>query len=208
MTKITGGLVSIEDGVKKGEEYAPPRKVRVELRFDVLPDEDDQARLMEVSRMAHEQVKVLLGQKPTMEAAYQAVADLVDAAPAPATRKPRAKKTEAAPAETFPGASDGAEAKPEGKTSGSVEAASGVPNDTVQPGAEAPAEVISDKKLFDTVVEINAKIKQGKAITAIINKYCPQDGVPPSLKRIPEAKRPAFLQEVRTFADNATEIPA
>ena len=191
MSAITGGVVSIEDGVKPAVEYTPPRKVRVELRFDVLPEENAQERLMLVAAMANLQVKTLLGYK-TPEAAMDTVAAVVDA-----PKKTRAKKAEATQAETFSGTPNGAETSPVATVGGKPEAAIGLSNDTV---SVLPAELISDKKLFDIVFEVNSKIKRGKAITAIIERYCPDDGVPPSLKNIPEAKRAAFLAEVRAFA--------
>lgn len=62
-TGITGGLVSVEDGIKKAEEYAPPRKVRVELHFEVPEGADATEFLGTVSARADNQVKALLGQK-------------------------------------------------------------------------------------------------------------------------------------------------
>lgn len=65
MQSITGGIVSIEDGVKKNEEYAPPRKVRVELHF-TLPEgtADAQPFIDGVAAQADAKVRELLGQAP------------------------------------------------------------------------------------------------------------------------------------------------
>jgi len=65
MSSITGGLVSVEDGVKSAQEYCPPRKVRVELNFDV-PEGDASAQgiLDRVANMAHAKVRQLLHQAP------------------------------------------------------------------------------------------------------------------------------------------------
>lgn len=63
MPAITGGLVSVEDGTKSDQEYAPPRKVRVELRFDVPPEfsGDPSEIVAKVGQLANNQVAALLG---------------------------------------------------------------------------------------------------------------------------------------------------
>lgn len=60
MSQVISGLVSIEDGIKKAEEYAPPRKVRVELSFGVGEGEDYQAIFDTVSQAATNRVHALL----------------------------------------------------------------------------------------------------------------------------------------------------
>ena len=50
---ITSGIVSIEDGTKKTEEYAPARKVRVELHFDVPEGHNGQKYLDAATTMAN-----------------------------------------------------------------------------------------------------------------------------------------------------------
>lgn len=61
---VTGGIVSVEDGTKKPEEYAPPKKVRVELHFDVPGGEDADAHIGAVASLAQAHVAGLLGGKP------------------------------------------------------------------------------------------------------------------------------------------------
>lgn len=61
---IASGTVSIEDGLKAKEEYAPARKVRVDLNFIVPEGGDDAAMLNSVAVMADNKVRELLG-KPT-----------------------------------------------------------------------------------------------------------------------------------------------
>jgi hypothetical protein len=63
MTAISGGVVSIEDGKKANEEYAPARKVRVELRFEV-PEGSMAEKLLDATAvMANRKVMELLGHK-------------------------------------------------------------------------------------------------------------------------------------------------
>lgn len=61
MQIVTGGIVSIEAGVKKNEEHAPPRKVRVELHF-TLPEGtvDAQPFIDGVAAQADTKVRELL----------------------------------------------------------------------------------------------------------------------------------------------------
>lgn len=63
MAQVTSGLVSIEDGIKKSEEYAPPRKVRVELSFSVGEGEDFRSMFDNVSEAAAARVTSLLSGK-------------------------------------------------------------------------------------------------------------------------------------------------
>ena len=61
---ITDGVVSFEDGVKASEEYAPAKKVRVELTFAVIEGEDGEEVLARVGDLARAQVARLLGKAP------------------------------------------------------------------------------------------------------------------------------------------------
>lgn len=58
---ICGGMIYVEDGVKKTEEYAPARKVHVELAFDVDPGQDADELIYQVAERANAKVSELLG---------------------------------------------------------------------------------------------------------------------------------------------------
>lgn len=224
MSGVTGGLVAYEDGRKAGEEYAPPRKVRVELRFDVEPGDDSGTVLDRVGHMAKWKCRELLGTAPALDTSElpvvkpvgrmetsgerratvpvdntttSAAADPLDMGstsatePAKRTRRTKAemeaaKMAEAQPA-PFPAGSDPAEV-------------TGVEAPEAATSAADPSVDITDRGLLTAVTDINAKIKKAPEITKIILKYCPNDGVPPSLKRIPESNRKAFLNELRSWA--------
>lgn len=62
--RIVGGLVSVEDGVKSAIEYAPARKVRVDLSFDVAEGSDARVALEHTAILANAQVRALLHQAP------------------------------------------------------------------------------------------------------------------------------------------------
>lgn len=58
---IRGGTISYEDGVKAAQEYAPAKKVKVELHFDVLEGEDADEVMATVGMKARAKVYELLG---------------------------------------------------------------------------------------------------------------------------------------------------
>lgn len=60
---ITNGVVSIEDGTKAKEEFAPARKVRVELTFAVAEGSDPTEVLDKVRSLAASRVDLELGRK-------------------------------------------------------------------------------------------------------------------------------------------------
>lgn len=190
---ITNGMVSVEDGKKALEEYAPARKVRVDLHFTVDEGADEKAVLHDAGVVADAQVRKLLGMKATDVAEKAAVID----APV-AEKKPGRKKAETLPAvETF--SIEGETAKVQPKADETL-----IDDSILGGGVEpAPKVDVSDKALYDLVVSINAKVKKPKEITEIITRFCPQDGVPPSLKRVPEAKRVEFITAVKAFAEAA-----
>ena len=95
MSTVTGGVVSIEDGLKKPEEYAPARKVRVELHFDVAEDLDAQAVIRAVSDLAQEEVTRQLGAPKGKPGRPPAKASIPEVAPAPEPAPAMEQKVEA-----------------------------------------------------------------------------------------------------------------
>lgn len=190
---ITSGIVSYEDGRKAPEEFAPARKVRVELHFAFEPGvETIDDRLTSIAEMARKKVYELLGISAPVGAAP--VATPV----APAAPRTRAKKAEPLPpVASFSDPLSGALENPQAgaKTSGETLFPEDVSNDPVPQKV-----VLSDKAMYDAVLAVNARISKPAEIVAIVAKYCPQDGVPPSLKRVPEDKRENCLKEIQEFA--------
>jgi len=95
VTQITGGLVSVEDGVKSAVEYQPPRKVRVDLHFSVAEGDDAAAgdTLQLAGTLAARQVDRLLG-RGTNEAATAPLAQASAEQPAAETQR-RKRRTAA-----------------------------------------------------------------------------------------------------------------
>lgn len=217
MSGVIGGLVAYEDGVKKGEEYAPPKKVRVELKFDVEPGQDSQVVLNRVSHMAMAKCAEMLGLKtmtapvavktttaPAETAPAEAAAKPIDDdpmglnAPAPAAAEPakRTRRTKAQIEADELAKSQGQPFHPVRDPAAVVDVA------PAEPAASeaSPSVDLTDRGLLSAVTDINNRIKKAPEITKIILKYCPTDGAAPSLKRIPEDKRQAFMAELTTWA--------
>lgn len=194
---ITSGLVSFEDGRKGHEQFDPARKVRVELSFSVPEGADYTLVLAKAAMSAKTAVKdlifgttaVVAAGTPTTELSaidvHHRAAREVDQSEKKGRGRP--KKVEPLPAvEPFLG-------------TGEVAATPATPG-TAPTSQAKVTENVSDAALYDAVVTINAKLNMPKQITAIIKKHCPDDGIPPSLKRIPAGSRIGFLAELRAWA--------
>lgn len=92
MSVVSHGVISIEDGIKAQEDYAPARKVRVELHFDVPVGAEPEIVLSQVSDMANAHVKRLLrGNVAVVTGQASAPAATPEGqAPAPAPEEPKA----------------------------------------------------------------------------------------------------------------------
>lgn len=181
---ITNGSVSVEDGTKAGEEYAPARKVRVELSFD-NPSGDD---ISTAGDLASAEVDRLLG-RATAEKPK---------------RQPR-KAAEVKPAEAPPPSSDPLEGLGEvtaepAPTETSAPAASAPASDDLDSllgdSSPAPAEEITDQALTDAVTKTNKETKNPPAIRALVETYNPKPGDPFQLRQIPQDKRAEFIAKL------------
>lgn len=210
---ITSGTVSIEDGVKAKEEFAPARKVKIELSFGVPENADGVHFLNGVSQVAENKVAEMLGLPPkfngiltaseiivTKELVYKKAPAETVKQKAPTKPKPVEKTKADLEAEMLAEA-----AKPAEKPSVSVEHEDETPaddddnddlNDILGEAAPAP---ITDKELSDACVAKADKMKsvtgwEPKRIRALIEKFT---GAPGKHNReIPAAKRPEFLKEL------------
>jgi len=208
--KITGGMVAFEDGLKKPEEYTPPKKARVELRFDVEDGQDPQIVLNYAHASAVAKVHEMLhGVAPKAAAA----------APAPSQPASSPAQAEAvAKPKTGPkvGANKNSRTKADLEAEMLAAAAKPAPAPVVEDDSvdnidvvedddmsdilgEAPPAPITDKELSDACVAKADKMKsvagwEPKKIRGLIEKYT---GAPGKHNReIPAAKRPEFLKEL------------
>lgn len=220
MAQVTSGLVSVEDGIKKPEEYAPPRKVRVELSFSVGENEAYQDIFDTVSQAASNRVASLLGQKPV-------VVEPAEAAETPAPKRRRRTAAEIAEAGAKAnGGSGGAQtsadpASMEDPTGGEetvihlpdetpedesfdIEPAAGEPEDEsfdIEPaGSPDP---ISDGDLNSAVQKKNAEIANPNAIRTLISSYNPDPKSAFQLRQIPADKRGEFIAKLAALTKAA-----
>lgn len=163
---ITSGTIAIEDGIKAKEEFAPARKVKIELSFAVPEGQDGAAFMHGVARVAEDKLASMLGRAPKTDTTVKAPAAEEPAVETTAQKKAREKREAAAAA------------KPAGeKTKDDLAREAGLPvADKVEKpapvkpvdeddlsdvlGEAAPvAKVISDKELGEIAGKINAKKK-------------------------------------------------
>ena len=90
--QITGGIVSVEDGIKAKEEYAPARKIKIELHFDTPEGGDGIAILDYVTAVANGRCLALVHGKAAPVAATE-VLEVIDTPTnkAKPAAKPKAK---------------------------------------------------------------------------------------------------------------------
>lgn len=203
--KITHGHVSIEDGKKANEEFAPARKVRVELHFETPEGGDHDAVITAAGDTAHAHVNRLLG----ISGALPAAAPATPVKPTATTKKAAAPKTPAAP-------EPGSKAALEAAAIAELSAPAKPVLDQVT-GAIAPAEEtddlsdilgesapvpISDKELGDACIAKANKMKtvsgwDSKKIRALMEEYTGAPGK--RVVEIPAEKRRAFLDALEAL---------
>lgn len=163
---ITSGTIAIEDGIKAKEEFAPARKVKIELSFAVPEGQDGAAFMHGVARVAEDKLASMLGRAPKTDTTVKA----------PAAEEPKAPVETAAQKKARLAAEKKA-AEPAGeKTKDDLAREAGLPTKdttvTKTPavvdeddlsdvlGEAAPvAKVISDKELGEIAGKVNAKKK-------------------------------------------------
>jgi hypothetical protein len=211
---INGGMVAVEDGIRlvTTDQFAPTKKARVELSFSVEEGGDPVAALDDVAQIARAKVfgilqtykpgAVMTATEVIARKAEPTVADMKEANAAlpagdPAAVAEPAKRTRAK--KETPAADPAAIGGDLTALAAVTKPAADPAAITAEPVKAAPAADggpdYSDAGLFKAVTAINQKFGGTVApkITPIVIEFCPQDGVAPSLKRIPADKRAAFI---------------
>jgi hypothetical protein len=200
---ITSGLVRIEDGVKRAEEYAPPRKVVIELRFENANGTDYRLLLEQASNAANAKVAELLGTKivaakPPTPRKQEPAAPLP---PTQATHPAEASAVTAAPASVTQGGDAGPIPDHLKRTADPAAMAISTGDERHDPAAmpdvmtSQPKEV-TDVELTTAIGRKNGETKNTPAIRALIGRYVPQDGKVHQAAEIEQGKRGAFLIEL------------
>jgi hypothetical protein len=220
---ITGGTVSVED-CKKHEGYpdpqfAPTRKVRVELIFAVPEGQDGKPYLDATAAEADAKVAEMLGSPPrakiskpaTMASAPEpgskaaleaelvakgaSAADLGHVPQAAPAAAPGPKRTRKAADPPTPAAA----ADPDELTGN--EPAPAADDDLGDLTGEAKVEPISDLELNNAVAKRNAVIKSGVAIRKLVQTFNPDPGKLANivLAQIPQERRADFLKKLEVL---------
>ena len=229
---ITGGTVSVED-CKKHEGYpdpqfAPTRKVRVELIFAVPEGQDGKPYLDATAAEADAKVAEMLGSPPrakiskpaTMASAPEpgskaaleaelvakgaSAADLGHVPQAAPAAAPGPKRTRKAADPPTPAAAPApapvaAAADPDELTGN--EPAPAADDDLGDLTGEAKVEPISDLELNNAVAKRNAVIKSGVAIRKLVQTFNPDPGKLANivLAQIPQERRADFLKKLEVL---------
>jgi len=209
---VTGGSVTVEDGLKAKEEYAPARKIAITLNFSTPEGTDGVALLDYVAALANgRQAALLHGKVPAAEApkAAEKLVKLAAKEKAPAKTKADLAKEAGLPTEstqhkgTTPPLVDELDDTPAPKT-----AVPAAPEDDGL-GDLLPNEpkVVSDQELGKAAQEKNGKMKgvAGWApdkIRVLVCEFVQVDGKSkPGAKiaDIPQAKRQEFLTKLEAL---------
>lgn len=195
---LTGGQVSVEDGIKKPEEYAPPRKVRVEIHFAVPDGSDEGQRILDdAGRIADNKVNELLGRKP---------AAVVDTAARDAAKAAYAEKANAADAA---GKSAKPPKQPKTPKQTDIEDELNAPTavvgnelDDVLGGGATP-EPITDAKLLDAVKSVHTSPLMAPRIKEVVFAFCPrEDKAGFRVSDIAQEHRARFIERIKALPQN------
>lgn len=196
MSVVTHGVVSIEDGTKSPVEYQPPRKVRVELHFDVIEGQDADVALAQVSAIADARVKALLGQTteaPRATPPAPKAAEPKAAEPATAPKRAGARSEKPKPIEV--------KLTDEPKADPAAVSAEVIEDDFSAPADPVVTDSITDAELHSAAQKKNGDLKNPKAIRELVAKFRPagKEGTF-QLIEIPQAKRAEFLKQLSALA--------
>lgn len=190
--QVTGGLVAVEDGVKAAEDYAPARKVRFELKFDVAEGADGGEALDIVIDMANERLDRELGRRPRVGSVTTVAAEQE---PAPRKRRTKAEmEAEKAAAEPDPVGTTGQPAQ---------EPASSPPAEDDWSTPATPAEAtkeITDAELAAATQKRNGELNDPPLIRALIGSFNPDPTKGFTLAEIPQAQRSDYLTKLAALA--------
>lgn len=213
------GTVSVEDGVKKAEDYAPPRKVNVLINW-VASVEDDLEKVFDrATSLAHSKVHELLhgtaitttvgNTAPQSDAPKSGTGRVrrtqaqiaADAAAAQSQAQNSGGQSAAEITETDPSAIDAADLE---DAAGKADAAADVTalddmsefDVTPEPAADEDAKPITDADLNSAVQKKNATLGDPNLIRALIGGYNPDPTKAFQLREISADKRADFLAKL------------
>lgn len=211
---IDGGVVSVEDAVKKdpSDQYSTSRRVRFELRFETYQDQEPSLEDIQVlSDQASAEVDRLLGRAPGRVTAQPTVVEeTAAAAPKPTRTRKKADPDPAAVGEPEAAGATGSPSDPAAVVETPSDPAAVEPSTSADaakveadPAAivddwELPPEQpeVSDGELNVAVQKRNAELKNPVAIRELIATFGPKGAVGFQLRQIPQEKRHDFLAKL------------
>lgn len=199
--QITGGMIAYEDGIKKPEEYAPPKKARAELKFDIAEGEDADVAMEVVLEKAMGLVGRALSGKTDKDKLAEAVAAKAAAAKGPEVveRKgpgPQTNKKAAAPKAEKPKEPASAAAVVEEDFSATPAAEDAKTDPAAMEEFDAAPEPVSDAELTSACSKKNAEIKSPQKIRDLVGTYNPDKGKAFQVAQIPQEHRRDFLTKL------------
>lgn len=180
---VRAGTVSVEDGNKAAEEFAPARKVRVELNFEIAEGADPELVLEHVGLLADGQVKKMLGRSRATTTATSAKTSAKKAdEPKKAEEKPK-------PIEVV--------LPPEPKDEPAKADASSM-DEFDAPAEEQPP--VTDTELRDAARARADKLGNPVPIRKLVATFAPKDAAGFQLIQIPQERRREFLAKLGSLA--------
>lgn len=206
---ISGGTISYEHGVKGAQDYEPPKKAKVELRFDIAEDLKADAEAVEayVSKVADaakaKVYEMLGGTTPAKAAKAPAAAPKVATAASVAMEiaAPKGKTKKDLEAEQNAALKAHAEANKPKPDPASMEDLATVPPvakvaDPMDELTTVAADPISDAALNKAVQVKHQETGDAVAIRAVISTFNPDPAKQFTLAQIPQAERQTFLDKL------------
>lgn len=196
---ITNGSVTIEDGLKAAEEYAPARKVSVTIGFAVAEGDDGELHITKAGDLADHHVSRLLGKTtaaPKVAAPRAATAKPKDK-PAPAAEPTKTKADLESELLDELGGAEPDKTKPKDKpkpAAASEDLGDILGEDAPKPVTDAELAAHAQKKNA-TEKEKNAQWAPAK-IRDLVAEYA---GVGKQLRDIPAAKRAEFVAKLEAL---------
>jgi hypothetical protein len=190
---ISSISITIEDGVKKAEDYAPARKASVTLSASVVEGADPEAAIEWVRRLADAKVYEIIHNKPAKPVPI--------VASSPSSGGPSSPETKA-------------DAAPFSKNKGHLEAAAVIaaggkgkrfPPAKSEKKAEEPKEdasttdEISDQELANAVIKKNNIINNPQLISGLLIEYGGRPA-PKQVRDISQDQRAKFLEELEKLS--------
>lgn len=188
MSNITSVTVCFGNGLKR-EEYGPVKKAEVSITASVADDEDGEAVLTDVGRLAMLKVAEMLSAPKPEVADKPAEAPAAGESQAPVRRRRTAKKDEAT--------EDTPESKPEDTPSESTTTPQSEPEAEDEWAAGPEDTPVSDQEILSATSKRAGELGARDPIVKLIASFATRtEGAPFKVQEIPQAQRRDYLAKL------------